>query len=218
MQVMPGTAAGIAGELGVSSYDIYDPQTNATFGMYYLSQKIARYGLPLGLAAYNWGPSAVDGLLSRHPDVAAMDWPTIVAAYGGEIPEETRGYVTNILAMAARAQPVSSSKCLPTDTGAISAHFNDTNSGYWSAQAGGRHNGTDYNGSQGDPVYAPFALVVEDVQFYSDPGRIGWYVQGRFADGFLFYAGHLGTVAVSVGQAVPACAVLGTIGEVFHST
>jgi len=101
MQVMPGTAAGIAQELGVLSYDLYDPQTNATFGMYYLSEKIKRYGVPFGLAAYNWGPSAVDGLLSRHP---GMDWAAMVAAYGGEIPEETRGYVASILAQMEETQ------------------------------------------------------------------------------------------------------------------
>ena len=108
-------------------------------------------------------------------------------------------------------------KCLPTATGAISAHFNDTNSGYWSAYAGKRHNGTDYSGSQGDPVVAPFAFVVEDIQYYGDAGRLGWYVQGRFSDGYLFYAGHLGTVAVTLGQAVPACAVVGTIGDLLHT-
>ncbi len=101
MQVMPGTAAGIASELGYTTYDLYDPQTNATFGMYYLSEKLQRYGVPWGLAAYNWGPAAVDSFLTRHPGV---DWSAAVASYGAEIPAETRGYVTNILAMAGQLE------------------------------------------------------------------------------------------------------------------
>lgn len=109
MQVMPATAVGIAQELGIASYDLYDPQTNATFGMYYLSQKIARYGVVWGLAAYNWGPGAVDGFLSRHSDLAGADWGVVLACCAGEIPGETQHYVANILAMAAReeeTQPV----------------------------------------------------------------------------------------------------------------
>lgn len=217
MQIMPATAAGIAQELDYSSYDLYDPQTSATFGMYYLSQKLARYGVPFGLAAYNWGPAAVDAFLSRHPGV---NWEAAVET--GEIPAETQGYVRNILTMQAqlgetRAITVSLPKCLPTATGAISAHFSDTASAYWGAQYLGQHNGTDYSGQSGDPVFAPFGLTVEDIQYYSDPGRIGWYVQGRFSDGYLFYAGHLGTVAVQVGDTVGACAQIGTIGSVAHT-
>ena len=79
------------------------------------------------------------------------------------------------------------------------------------------HNGTDYSGQPSEPVYAPFDFRVEDVQYYSDPGRIGWYVQGRFEDGYLFYAGHLGQVLVRVGDVVEACQQIGVIGEVYHT-
>jgi murein DD-endopeptidase MepM/ murein hydrolase activator NlpD len=100
MQVMPATAVGIARDLGIQSYDLSDPETNARFGVYYLSAKLERYGLVWGLAAYNWGPGSVDMFLSRHPEAANMSWDEITSQYGGEIPAETQGYVRNILAMA----------------------------------------------------------------------------------------------------------------------
>lgn len=100
LQIMPATGAGIARELGIASYDLRDPETNAGFGMYYISQKIKRYGLVWGLAAYNWGPGNVDSFLERHPEAATMPWDQVVAQWGGEIPGETQGYVRNILAAA----------------------------------------------------------------------------------------------------------------------
>jgi murein DD-endopeptidase MepM/ murein hydrolase activator NlpD len=110
-----------------------------------------------------------------------------------------------------------SGKCPVTQPTVINAHFSDTNSEYWVGQVGGMHNGTDFGGDPGTPVYAPFDMTIEDIQFYSDPGRIGWYIQGRLADGYLFYAGHLGTTTVQVGQHIVACTQIGTIGEVYHS-
>lgn len=119
--------------------------------------------------------------------------------------------------LAGLKQPTSN-KCPVTQPSMqINAHFSDTNSEYWAGQIGGMHNGTDIGGNPGTPVYAPYDLTVEDIQYYSDPGRIGWYVQGRFEDGYLFYSGHLGSTAVQVGQHVPACTQIGTIGEVYHS-
>lgn len=151
-------------------------------------------------------------LLANDPEgFKAALWSSPWAAshyeYGAGWVEETQ----------VQSAPRVSSKCLPTSTGLISAHFSDTSSPYWGAQYLGMHNGTDYAGSQGDPVYAPFDLTVEDIQYYSDPARIGWYVQGRMADGYLYYSGHLGTVEVVVGQFVGACSVIGTIGDVFHT-
>jgi murein DD-endopeptidase MepM/ murein hydrolase activator NlpD len=133
----------------------------------------------------------------------ASPWAASHYSYGASWPdaeEETRG-----------------GRCLPTITGAIAASFADTNSPYWAGQYGGMHNGTDYAGQSGDPVFAPFDLIVDDVGYYGDSGRIGYYVQARFRDGYLFYAGHLGTVLVQVGQSVSACTQIGTIGEVFHT-
>lgn len=100
LQIMPATGVGIARDLGIEKYDLRDPETNARFGMYYISQKIKRYGVMWGLAAYNWGPENVDAFLERHPEAATMSWDKVVSNWGAEIPEETQGYVRNILAAA----------------------------------------------------------------------------------------------------------------------
>lgn len=73
MQLMPGTAA----QMGV---DPRDPASNIHGGAAYLAQQIATFGsVPLGLAAYNAGPGAVQ-------------------KYGGVPPyAETRGYVATIM-------------------------------------------------------------------------------------------------------------------------
>lgn len=69
IQVMPGTAAGIATELGIKKYDLSDPDTNLEFGVYYLSQRLKQFGLAehapswdravlLAAVGYNGGPRA----------------------------------------------------------------------------------------------------------------------------------------------------------------
>lgn len=105
-------------------------------------------------------------------------------------------------------------KCPYTDTMQVAegSSFYSTGSQYWSGQYGGMHLGDDFVGNPGDPVYAPFDLTVEMVGRYDDPGRLGNYIQARFGDGTLFYAGHLIDVYVSGGQSVPACTVIGTLG------
>jgi murein DD-endopeptidase MepM/ murein hydrolase activator NlpD len=110
--------------------------------------------------------------------------------------------------------PAAGRKCPYTDTMQIGAgsSFTSTGSGYWSGQYGGMHLGDDFIGTPGDPVYAPFDLVVESVGRYDDPGRFGANIQARFADGTLYYAGHLIDVYVTGGQQVPACTVIGTLG------
>jgi murein DD-endopeptidase MepM/ murein hydrolase activator NlpD len=121
------------------------------------------------------------------------------------------------LQVSAPPAPATGAKCPITETMAVSAGFHATGSEHWAGQAGGMHNGTDFAGQPGEPVYAPFDFVVEDIQYYGDAGRIGWYVQGRFDDGYLFYAGHLGEVLTQVGARVAACTQIGTIGGVYHT-
>jgi murein DD-endopeptidase MepM/ murein hydrolase activator NlpD len=115
-------------------------------------------------------------------------------------------------AAAAIAAPAAQAKCPYTDTMEYSAGFYSTGSGYWGGQWGGYHLGVDFVGPAGAQVYAPFSLSIEDVSRYDDPGRYGAFIQGRFDDGTLFYAGHLIDVFVQEGTEVRACTVIGTLG------
>ncbi len=61
MQVMPGTAESIAGQLGRSDFEAhhaYYPYINVAFGAYYIDQWVTHFddSLFTGLAAYNGGP------------------------------------------------------------------------------------------------------------------------------------------------------------------
>jgi murein DD-endopeptidase MepM/ murein hydrolase activator NlpD len=105
-------------------------------------------------------------------------------------------------------------KCPYTATMQIgdNSSFYSTGASAWSGQYGGMHLGDDFVGNRGDPVYAPFAMSIEGVGEYTDPGRFGRNVQARFTDGTLYYAGHLVDVYVSAGQQVPACTIIGTLG------
>jgi soluble lytic murein transglycosylase len=82
MQIMPDTAAWIAGRLDVGEFDIRDPETNLRFGTWYLRYLIGRFGsLDLALAAYNAGPTRVAGWVAE----GATPYP------------ETAAYVTRVL-------------------------------------------------------------------------------------------------------------------------
>jgi hypothetical protein len=88
MQIMPGTGAGIAQQLGIAAHDtsrLYDPAYNLDFGAYYLSQQLKSFGkavdpdwqqsVEMAAVAYNGGPGAAQRLSS-----------------GGSIAAETRSY------------------------------------------------------------------------------------------------------------------------------
>lgn len=67
MQIMPDTAKDIARELGVGDYDLFDPETNKTFGRYYLAKMLQQFNndLELALTAYHSGPATVARLLKQ---------------------------------------------------------------------------------------------------------------------------------------------------------
>lgn len=62
MQLMPGTAQGIATELGEPMGDLHDPDTNIKYGTYYLKGLMDKYNnnVTLALAAYNAGSGRAD--------------------------------------------------------------------------------------------------------------------------------------------------------------
>ncbi|HYF92950.1 MAG TPA: lytic transglycosylase domain-containing protein [Symbiobacteriaceae bacterium] len=57
MQILPSTAEWIASQMGLDSYDLYDPVTNLNMGAWYLHALYHDYGSwDSALAAYNGGP------------------------------------------------------------------------------------------------------------------------------------------------------------------
>jgi soluble lytic murein transglycosylase len=100
MQVMPRTAAEVAGQLGISHTPrrmITDPNYNARIGSAYLARLIARYdgNAVLVSAAYNAGPSRPDRWMGeqgdpRRADVDVVDWIEAIPF------AETRNYVMRV--------------------------------------------------------------------------------------------------------------------------
>lgn len=69
MQLRPLTGRSVALGLGVrweGPATLFDPVTNVRLGVAYLERLRERYGnLSIALAAYNWGPTRVSGMLRR---------------------------------------------------------------------------------------------------------------------------------------------------------
>lgn len=72
MQILPTTAEWIAGRLGWSKYDLFDPYTNLHMGIWYLQALHREYGSwEKALAAYNGGPRQAH-LGAAHPYVSRV--------------------------------------------------------------------------------------------------------------------------------------------------
>jgi len=97
MQLLPTTAAAVAGRHGLSwagGNSLYDPATNIALGTRYLAEMAARFnGSPwLASAAYNAGPNRVEQWLDARRQLA----PDLFVA---TIPfKETREYVARVMA------------------------------------------------------------------------------------------------------------------------
>lgn len=62
MQILPSTGAWLADQMGLTEYDLADPETSIELGAYYLAMLVDEYGSPeKALAAYNGGPRAAAG-------------------------------------------------------------------------------------------------------------------------------------------------------------
>jgi soluble lytic murein transglycosylase len=104
MQLLPGTAAQVARQLGMATQVAWlttQPQHNIMLGSQYLADQIARFGnLAMAAAAYNAGPRRVEEWLSTYGD--ARLGPT---ADGGDMIDwieqipftETRNYVQRVV-------------------------------------------------------------------------------------------------------------------------
>lgn len=67
MQFMPGTAKTMANELGVKSYNIFDPATSIRFGACHIRDLLNKYNgnVEAALAGYNAGTGNADNWVSR---------------------------------------------------------------------------------------------------------------------------------------------------------
>lgn len=83
MQVMPATGEMLARQHGLDwagPETLFDPVANVRLGCRYLADLRARYGrIDAALAAYNWGPAAIDGRLARGQSLPRK-YPTLVLA------------------------------------------------------------------------------------------------------------------------------------------
>jgi soluble lytic murein transglycosylase-like protein len=90
MQIMPATGKMLARQLGIrwnGPQTLFEPVTNVRLGVAYLARLHSRYGnWTPALAAYNWGPGAIDRHLRRGRSLpvgytarvfAALDAPTV---------------------------------------------------------------------------------------------------------------------------------------------
>lgn len=96
MQLRPRTAEVMAHALGIrwdGPETLFDPVVNVRLGVNYLERLRHRYGnLTIALAAYNWGPTRISGMLRRSQPIPV--------AYSQRVLEACRG---RVLAVGRRA-------------------------------------------------------------------------------------------------------------------
>lgn len=108
MQLIPPTAQEVAKELNITNLevpsDVYIPDINVQMGTYYIAKMIRQFGrnVPLGLAAYNAGPTRIKMFVGAREEVASQQskknftlWDEL---WYDEVPWfETSFYVKSIL-------------------------------------------------------------------------------------------------------------------------
>jgi soluble lytic murein transglycosylase-like protein/TolA-binding protein len=98
MQLLPGTAYGVAKRIGLAlqgQSDIRKPENNIKLGTNYLAYVIKRHqgNALLGVASYNGGPNAALAWAARMKTERSQDWDSFVE----NIPfKETRDYVRKV--------------------------------------------------------------------------------------------------------------------------
>lgn len=96
MQLMPTTAQAMARRSGpspVTREDLFDQDTNIRFGVQYLAQLLQQFSGNLihAIAAYNAGPSAVSGWITKYKDRDPDEFVELIPY------QETRQYVKRVL-------------------------------------------------------------------------------------------------------------------------
>jgi len=87
MQIMPYVAQSIAQELGIEwsgDRTLFNPFLNIRMGIHYLSRLILDFDdLGVALAAYNYGPTYIKGLIERKQRIPASYYRRILTVYQG---------------------------------------------------------------------------------------------------------------------------------------
>jgi soluble lytic murein transglycosylase len=87
MQIMPYVAESIAQELGIEwrgDRTLFNPFLNIRMGIHYLSRLILDFDdLGVALAAYNYGPTYIKGLIERKQRIPASYYHRILTVYRG---------------------------------------------------------------------------------------------------------------------------------------
>lgn len=101
IQLMPGTARGVAGSLGIPFQPAAlteEPEYNVQLGSEYLARQLDRFGGagPLAFAAYNAGPARVDQWIARYGDPRGQDRNTMIDWIESIPFNETRNYVQRV--------------------------------------------------------------------------------------------------------------------------
>jgi hypothetical protein len=85
MQIMPHVAQSIAQELGIEwrgDHVLFNPILNIRMGIYYLSRLILDFNdLRVALAAYNYGPTYIRGLIDRNQRIPIHYYHKIITVY-----------------------------------------------------------------------------------------------------------------------------------------
>jgi murein DD-endopeptidase MepM/ murein hydrolase activator NlpD len=118
----------------------------------------------------------------------------------------TRGGAS-ITAISGTTGTAGGNSCLPVSRGyTIAARFGQV--GVWSRY----HTGIDFSAPVGTPIRAPGSGIVTNAGGGPASGWAGNYVAIRYPDGTQSLMAHMSSVAVSVGQTVSACQMVGAIG------
>ncbi len=96
MQIMPATGEGIAGQIGISNYNVnmlLDPDTNIRMGTFYLRQQLDNFGQNefYCVGAYNGGPGRMSGWVA---DRGNMDTDEFIESITYE---QSREYVKIVM-------------------------------------------------------------------------------------------------------------------------
>lgn len=138
MQLMPATAAGLAKRIGVTGYNLRDPDTSIMFGTTHFAGLMGRYksNVELALAAYNGGGAVGDRLQAGGGGIPGESdnyrrtvpkiWDAYRALYGPNLDMNTSGTPTPI------PEPTAIAQLQPTSTIAQTTFFKPpTSVGLW---------------------------------------------------------------------------------------